>query len=37
MYTRIFDALNYRKMLNWLPDKAFLKINIWLEIMLEKK
>ena len=25
MYTRIFDALNYRKMLNWLPDKAFLK------------
>lgn len=25
MYTRIFDALNYRKMLNWLPDKIFLK------------
>lgn len=25
MYTRIFDALNYRKMLNWLPDKVFLK------------
>ena len=25
MYTRIFDALNYRKMLNWLPDKTFLK------------
>lgn len=24
MYTRIFDALNYRKMLNWLPDKVFL-------------
>lgn len=24
MYTRIFDALNYRRMLNWLPDKAFL-------------
>lgn len=25
MYTRIFDALNYRKMLNWLPDKVFLE------------
>lgn len=25
MYTRIFDALNYRKMLNWIPDKIFLK------------
>lgn len=25
MYTRIFDALNYRKMLNWVPDKLFLK------------
>lgn len=25
MYTRIFDALNYRRMLNWLPDKAFLE------------
>ena len=25
MYIRIFDALNYRKMLNWLPDKIFLK------------
>lgn len=25
MYTRIFDALNYRKTLNWLPDKIFLK------------
>lgn len=24
MYTRIFDALNYRKILNWLPDKVFL-------------
>lgn len=24
MYTRIFDALNYRKMLNWFPDKVFL-------------
>lgn len=24
MYMRIFDALNYRKMLNWLPDKVFL-------------
>lgn len=24
MYTRIFDVLNYRKMLNWLPDKVFL-------------
>lgn len=26
MYTRVFDALNYRKMLNWLPDKVFLKV-----------
>lgn len=26
MYTRIFDALNYRKMLNWLPDKVFLEV-----------
>lgn len=25
MYSRIFEALNYRKMLNWLPDKIFLK------------
>lgn len=25
MYTRIFDALNSRKMLNWLPDKFFLE------------
>lgn len=25
MYTRIFDALNYRKMLNWLPDRVFLE------------
>ena len=25
MYTRIFDALNYRKLLNWVPDQLFLK------------
>lgn len=25
MYRRIFDALNYRRLLNWLPDKLFLK------------
>ena len=25
MYARIFDALNYRKMLNWVPDHLFLK------------
>ena len=25
MYSRIFEALNYRKMLNWVPDQLFLK------------
>ena len=25
MYARIFNALNYRMMLNWVPDELFLK------------
>ena len=25
MYARVFDALNYRKLLNWVPDQLFLR------------